>query len=199
MWVLALVVMAPALQGCAWLLMRQQGGETTAPPAVMSPIPLPQMSAVPSLAAGELATPDQLAALLGPDDFAAVGLEGAGPASFDPAGEPGNVYAVYAGLSGAAGGIEVDVFASGTADDAAALVQDPGMFAVDAATKASMGAERATLIAEQPTNDGTSTYDTLWVQKGRLAAAIAIPTSGRSSDQLAALATLLLTRSSPYQ
>jgi hypothetical protein len=146
-----------------------------------------------------VATPDQLAALLTPDDFAALGVEGAGPPSYDASGSPGAVYAVYAGRSGADGGIEVDIFADGRAEDAAALVQEVALFALDPAEKASTGAERANLNTEQPTNDGTSTYDTLWVQKGRLAAAISIPTSGRSHAQLVALATTLLARSAPYR
>jgi hypothetical protein len=144
-------------------------------------------------------TPEQLATLLGPDDFSAVGLDGAGPPSYDPAGEPGSVYAVYAGLSGASGGLEVDVFAYQSAEDAAALVDDPGLWALDPDTKSTIGAERASLIDGQPTNDGTATYDTLWVQAGRLVAAISIPTSDQSRDQLLGLATVLLARSAPYQ
>ena len=196
---IALVVMAPALQGCALLLMGGQGSVETAAPAVVSPLPLPSANAAPSLAPGALPTPDQLASLLGPGDFSAVGIEGAGPPSYDPAGEPGSVYAVYRGLSGAAGGLEVDVFVPGSADDAAAMVFDPGLFALDAETKAAIGAERATLIDEQATNDGTATYDTLWVQDGRLVAVISIPTSEGSRDQLLGLATLLLARSAAYQ
>ena len=195
----ALVVMAPTLQGCSLLLMGRQGDVATAAPAV-SAVPLPTAAAAePSLAAGALPTPDQLAALLGPGDFSAVGIEGAGPPSYDAAGEPGSVYAVYQGLSGAAGGLEVDVFVSENASDAAALVFDPGMWALDADTKSTMGAERATLIDGQSTNDGTAMYDTLWVQKGRLVAAISIPTSEQSRDQLLGLATLLLARSAAYQ
>ena len=195
----ALVVLTPTLQGCSLLLMGRQGSVETAAPAVVSPLPLPPASAVPSLAPGALPTPDELASLLGPDDFSAVGIEGAGPPSYDPGGEPGSVYAVYAGLSGAAGGLEVDVFVSQTVDEAAAQVFDAGLYAVDADTKATMGAERATLIAGQPTNDGTATYDTLWVQDGRLVAVISIPTSEGSPEQLVGLATLILARSAAYQ
>ena len=91
------------------------------------------------------------------------------------------------------------MFVPGSADDAAAMVFDPGLFALDAETKAAIGAERATLIDEQATNDGTATYDTLWVQDGRLVAVISIPTSEGSRDQLLGLATLLLARSAAYQ
>jgi hypothetical protein len=195
--VLTLAALAPALQGC-WLLTRSTD-MATAPPPVVSPVPIPSVAAQPSSAPGELPTPERLASLLGPGDFEAVGLEGAGPPTFDAAGEPGSVYAVYAGLSGAAGGIEVDVFILPTVEDAAAMVTDPGLFSVDEATKAGMGAERAALIAEQATNDGTGQFDTLWVQKGRLVAAISIPTSERSPDQLVSLATQLLARSAADQ
>ena len=70
---------------------------------------------------------------------------------------------------------------------------------MDAAAKQQMGAERATFMAPTATNDGTSTYDTIWVQKGRLVADIGIPTTATSRDQLMALAKLVLDRSTAYQ
>lgn len=157
---LSLVAAGLVLQGCVLFRMRPGGTGATAPAAAASPPPVASAVAGTSPAAASLATPEQLAALLGPDDFAAVGIDGAGAPTFDPNGEPGNVYAVYAGLSGAAGGIEVDVFASGTSEDAATMVQDPGLYAVDATAKGPTGAERATFIGGQTTNDGTAMYDT---------------------------------------
>jgi hypothetical protein len=181
------------------LLLAGQREAATAEPPVVGPLPLPSAGALPSLPSGALPTPEQLATLLGPDDFAAVGIEGAGPPSYDPNGDLGSVYAVYAGLSGAAGGLEVDVFVSPTADEAAAMVIDPGLWALDATTKATIGADHATLIDQQPTNDGTATYDTLWAQKGRLVAVISVPTTDASREQLLGLATLLLARSAASQ
>lgn len=195
---LMLVVVAPALQGCAFMLMRQQGDDTTPPAPVVSARPTVSTAPEPSRAPGELPSPSELVVLT-TDDFAAVGVEGATAPTFDPNGSPGAVYAVYAGLSGAAGGIEVDVFVSETEDEAASLVQDPGLYALDAGSKAATGADRATLIAEQSTNDGSSSYDTLWVQKGRLAAAISVPHTETSKDALVRLAALLLTRTAAYQ
>jgi hypothetical protein len=147
---------------------------------------------------GALPTSDQLAALLGPDDFTAAGVPGAAAPSVNP-GDPGSAYIVYAGPSSAGGGIELDVFVYETLEDAASLVFDPGIFALDEASKQTLGAERATFMAEQATNDGTGTFDTLWAQKGRLAFALGIPTTDTSRDQLLALGRLVLERSAAYQ
>ena len=107
-------------------------------------------------------TADELAALLCPDDFSAVGLAGAGAPTVNANGGPRTVYAVYAGRSAADGGIELDVFISDTPEEAATLVQDPGLYELDAPTKQELGADRATLIADASTNDGTAAYDVLW-------------------------------------
>jgi hypothetical protein len=212
--ILALLLLVPTLGGCALLFAGSTGGgvvsETAAPPvAVASPAvqtaPPPVAVASPAVqtappAAGSpraLPTVDQLATLLGPDDFTTVGVAGAGTPTSN--GEPGSVYAVYAGVSSAGGGIEMDVFVLDTPAAAAAMVVDPGLFALDAVSTQQTGAERATFIGASATNDGTSTYDVIRVQKGRLVAEIGIPTTATSRDQLLALAKLVVDRSAQYQ
>ena len=201
--VLALVVLAPMLGGCALLLATSVGGTSGGAPSpvvvLASPVVMasPVNAPPPARSPGAPPSPDKLAALLGPDDFTAVGVVGAGMPTVN--GESGSAYVVYAGNSSAGGGIEVDVFVLDTPEDAAAMVYDPGLFALDDATKQRMGADRATFIGATATNDGTSTYDTIWVQQGRLVADIGIPTTATSRDQLLALGKLVLDRSTAYQ
>ncbi len=108
---LALIATVPMLGACSLLLQAYGGGVSSggAVPTVLISSPVPVGTVAPPTSPGPLASPGELAALLGPDDFTAVGVTGAGAPSFDSNGEPGSVYAVYAGLSSASGGIEVDV------------------------------------------------------------------------------------------
>jgi hypothetical protein len=70
--------------------------------------------------------------LLRPADFGAVGLSGAGAPSINTSG--GDSFCiVYAGVSGAGGGLELDVFLYATAADAAGDFGDVGLYAVDPA------------------------------------------------------------------
>ena len=71
--------------------------------------------------------------------------------------------------------------------------------ALDDTTKQALGAEHATLEQGTPTNDGSSTYDLIWAQNGRVVFDLGIPSSPQSRDQLLALAALVLERSQPYQ
>ena len=197
---LALVAMVPLLCGCQLLFhqtVRVGIGVESAAPDVLVPSPESVESPIPARSPGPPPTVEELAALLGPDDFSAVGVTGAGAPTTN--GVDGNAYIVYAGLSAGAGGIELDVSVLDTAEDAAAMVTDPGLFAVDAATKQDMGADLATIIEGNATNDGTGTFDTLRAQKGRLVFDLGIPTTATSRDQLIALAKLVLSRSADYQ
>ena len=67
--------------------------------------------------ASSSSVPTDLCELLRPDDFAAAGVDGAGEPEATTDGT-GSSYCVYAGESGATGGIELDVFPS--ADEASA-------------------------------------------------------------------------------
>lgn len=194
--ILAVVALVPMLAGCELFLL----SSGVPPIAAPSPRVIAEGSAGPLPPATVGALPDgaRLASLLGVDDFAAVGLQGAGTPVINST-EPGSAYVVYAGPSAAGGGIELDVFVLSSLDDAAAMVQDPGLFAIDEASKADLGADRAALIAGSTTNDGTATYDVLWGQKGHVVFDIGIPTSPQSHDQLMALGKLVIARSADFQ
>ena len=203
--ILVLLLFAPLLGGCALLFATSVSGTSSGAPspvvamasavAMASPVSAP--TSTPPGSPTALPTPEQLAPLLGPDDFTSVGVAGAGTPTFK--GEPGSALVVYKGPSSGGGGIEMDVFIAATPADAAAMVFDPGMHALDAASKQAIGADRAIFIGDAATNEGTSTYDTIWIQKGRLVADIGIPTTPTSRDQLVALAKLVLDRSADYE
>ena len=65
---------------------------------------------------GSVTDAQHLADLLGPGDFSAAGVPGAGTPTVNP-GDPGSVFVVYAGKSGGTGGIEFDAVLGDTADD----------------------------------------------------------------------------------
>jgi hypothetical protein len=204
--VLVLVLLAPSVSGCALLMASPIGArDGGAPsPVVVAASPMTVGSTPGNSTTSEvppsvdaLPTPERLATLLGPADFTSVGVTGAGAPTAN--GEPGSAFVVYAGVSSGGGGIEMDAFVLDTLEAAAAMVTDPGLFALDDASKLQMGAERATFIDSQATNDGTSTYDDIRVQRGRLVVEIGIPTTATSRDQLIVLATLVLSRSTEYQ
>jgi hypothetical protein len=137
----------------------------------------------------------QLASLLGPGDFSAVGVGGAGtPTVNNP--EPGSAYIVYAGLSSGTGGIELDVAVGQDSTEMA------GVFAAMAAPfldfegkgKASLPmADDAQLRTDNPI-DGGGTWAGVAVQKGRLVFVLGIPSSPDAEAQLVSLAKLVLER-----
>jgi hypothetical protein len=123
--------------------------------------------------------------LLTPADLAAAGIEGAADPT-DNADEFGH-YCVYAGTSGATGGIEFDVFPH---DDAASATET-----------------YETVIAEGPSGqplpgdafdassfavDGDVAYAT--VRQGKLVFALSVPAVDNAEAGLAALATLIVQR-----
>ena len=93
-----MLVLAPVLAGCSLLFAAPPiDGPVPVPSPVVvgaSPVALPTAAAAtqPPVTATQGPPPSsaELATLLGPEDFAAVGVEGAGPASFTDAG-PGAV------------------------------------------------------------------------------------------------------------
>ena len=201
-----LAALAPALAGCSLLF--------GAPPIDVGPVAVPSPAAAteppgalptasspetqPPVAASQGALPSsaELATLLGPDDFAAVGVRGRS-ASFSDAG-PGSVYAVYAGLSSAAGGIELDVFVLPTAEEAASLVQDPGFGARRHDQAGTRGRARHARTGNADQRRVLNVRPHLGPERA-CRVDLGIPSSPESRDQLVALAALVLERSQPYR
>ncbi len=158
-------------------------------------------SAVPSAAAsasgtatgtaelgGPVAKGGNFCDLLGPGDFLAVGVSGAHTPTKNSDGTA-DAYCVYAGVSGATGGIEFDIF---TGDPVSSYQQIVSNAALIADTKGDLpGVDNVGMVTSGPGNMAA-----IGVQKGRLTFDIDIPTGPNARAQLIALAKLVLQRSS---
>ena len=143
---------------------------------------------------GIVARGGDLCGLLGPGDFLAAGVPGAGPPSSNST-PPADYYCVYAGRSSYMGGIEFDAFLADSAADAASIFKtvtketaDPD--AIDPAK--AMLLHHALLSLKAP-GDPRS-FASIDVRKGRLVFAIGFPSGPQAEAQLLALARLVLQR-----
>jgi hypothetical protein len=141
-------------------------------------------------AGGPVARGGDYCGLLGPGDFAAAGLAGAGAPSANP--DPQGAYCVYAGRSGATGGIELDVFVGTDDADASAIFVNVRSF-IDVGTgKAALPeADEVALLASA---GGSPDYAVIAVRKGLLVFGISFPAGDGAQDRLVALARLVLAR-----
>ena len=141
---------------------------------------------------GSVAAGDDLCGLLGPGDFAAVGISGTGGPSENNQ-DNSNVYCVYAGKSAATGGVEFDAFLAGSKADSEATFNEIAapMLDFEGVGKAAFpDADGAQLRTDIPGG-----YAGIAIWKGKLAFDIGVPTSAQAKDQLIALAKLVLQRS----
>lgn len=138
--------------------------------------------------------------LLGPGDFAAVGVSGAGTPTVNP-GDPGSIFAVYAGKSAGTGGIELDVVVG---DDASAMGEVYAPMAVPFSGIANgnavdvAGADAAVMRTDNALDSGGQ-WAAIVVQKGKLVFLIGIPTSEAAASQLMSLAKLVVERGSALE
>lgn len=185
----------------AWALVVSAcgGGGSASAPASAS---LPTQVASPEAVAGATSTTgpgstghavqpgESLCGLLGPGDFAAVGLPAAGVPTLSGDGST-EAYCVYAGTSSATGGLEFDAFtsadAAGSVDvyttvlgESAAGVPVPELAGVDAADLSL---------------DAGGTFASIAVRAGRLVFDIGLPRGSGARDQMLALSRLVLERS----
>ena len=139
---------------------------------------------------GGVPTPDELCQLLTPADWAAVGLTTAGPPTIDTDG-PGSAYCVYGGTTGGADSLELDVFATASIADATLTLETIKQSIPDLQVVGVRGAQDAVINASIDDSFGV-----ILVRAGRLALTVTAPTSNSITDQLTALATLVLERAS---
>ncbi len=123
--------------------------------------------------------------LLKPADFTRVGVPGAGPPQINPA-----YYCVYAGKSGATGGIEFDVFVDPTPGEAA------GTYAKGREELAQMAAAPANLqgVDQGEIFGGPGAPVSLIARRGTFTFVITIPGRDNATDQLLRLGRLVLKR-----
>jgi hypothetical protein len=104
----------------ASLLLLAACGGKAATPTPGAPTTAPAMGPGPSFVTGEIPSAEMLCQILTPADFAAMNFVNA-PAPSAPtvnSDEPGSAYCVYAGDSGASGGLEFDAFVTANVVDA---------------------------------------------------------------------------------
>jgi hypothetical protein len=141
---------------------------------------------------GPVTDASRLCDLLGPGDFAAAGIAGAGAPTVNSDG-PGSAYCVFAGTSTATGGIEFDAFVEANATDAAAtfetIVTESG---VDLQEIAVPGADEA--LGYDGVAGEAEDFAAVVVRKGNLVFTVGAPGGEGMATKLAALATLVLAR-----
>jgi len=105
--------------------------------------------------------------------------------------EPDSAYMVYAGKSGATGGIEFDVFYTDDPEEtfANASCEVAGLVK----TTLEVSADDAVLATGLDTGRGGK-WATITVRNGRLVFCISIPDSGQAQTQLIALSKIVLER-----
>ncbi len=145
---------------------------------------------------GPVAAGGDLCGLLGPGDFAAAGVAGAGTLTSNST-PPTDYYCVYAGTSSGTGGIELDAFLLASADDPDGVfdtVLNESGILVRTERAADVGADRAA-IATNLTSD-TGKVAIIAVRKGPLVFDIGFPAGPDAERQLIDLAKLVLQRAS---
>jgi hypothetical protein len=131
----------------------------------------------------------KLCDLLGPGDFAAVGINGAAAPTVNSDG-PGSAYCVYAGQSAATGGIEFDVFVDEDAE---------GVFdTIVAESSGELTPATIPGVDEALGTDGVAGqadgYGTVVVRKGPLVFTIAAPGGPGTALKLSGLAAVVIAR-----
>jgi hypothetical protein len=136
---------------------------------------------------------------LNTSDFTSVGIQGTtGPQA--NVIHPTAAYCVYAGNSGASGGVEFDVFYPAGATPAAVkahehtlMMETGGSVGEGAYSTISMpGVDAAHLGTDMHT--GKAPFDSIVVRKGNLILIITIPATAQAPSQLRKLATIALRR-----
>lgn len=174
------LIMALALVGCG-------SG------AAVTPTPTPAPSG--RFSPGIVPSKEQLCALLTPADWNAAGLRDAGPPEMDDDGPgTGSAYCVYNGLSGATGGLELDVFVSQTIEDAQLTYAQILESIPDPTPPNLSGVDDA--VMDTSIEPG---FGAILVRAGRLVATITLPAGLAAADQLTSLMALVLTRAAALQ
>lgn len=167
-------------------------GATTAPRTDALPTSAPTATA-PDVTGAGLPSAEELCALLTADDWGAYGYETAAQPTINSDG-PGSAYCVFAGESGATGGLELDAFAHDTVEEAEETF-DVTLEGMPGAAASTLPGVDAALVA----TDIESSYAAIVVRNGRFVYTISLPTGDEAQAQLLALAATVLTRSQAWR
>jgi hypothetical protein len=137
---------------------------------------------------GPVSAGGNFCALLGPGDFAAVGVSGAHTPTKNSDG-PADAYCVYSGVSGATGGIEFDIFTGDPVSSYQQIVANGSLVADRSGDLPGVDAF-GTIV------NGPGDMAAIGVQKGAMTFDIDVPTGPTARAQLIALAKLVLDRGS---
>lgn len=138
---------------------------------------------------GPVARGGNYCALLGPGDFAAAGISGAGAPKINT-DENGGHYCVYAGTSGGTGGIELDVFTGDPVGTYQTIAGETGTVTELSAADLP-GADQAGINL-----NSTGGMAAIVVRSGQLTFDMSFPTNPQARSQLLALAALVMLRGS---
>lgn len=185
---LAALLLVSALGACT------SASATTAPAsptatagATGTPTTAPSAATSGGALGGPVAPGGNFCELLGPGDFAAVGVSGAGTPTKNSEGTA-DAYCVYSGVSGATGGIEFDIFVGDPVSSYQQIVANGALIADT--TGDLPGVDAVATVMKGPGNMAA-----IGVRKGRMAFDIDVPTGPNARPQLIALAKLVLERS----
>lgn len=157
----------------------------------------PQSSAanVGGATGGPVASGGDLCNILGPGDFAAAGIAGAGAVDANNT-PPTDYYCVYAGKSSGTGGIEFDAFDvdAATAADVFDTVLNSAGILVRTDRAGDVGADQAVIATNVPGDQGAGTVAIIVVRKGGFVFDIGFPAGPNAEQQLIGLAKLVLSR-----
>jgi hypothetical protein len=170
-------------------------------PAVTAPAVATASSAVPAATGatstvngasrgGPVQPGETLCGLLGPGDFTAAGIPGAGVPTLSGNGST-EAYCVFAGTSSATGGIELDAF-TGTASDAVATYAT--VLGESASTGESVVADLSGAADASMNLADAGGSATIAVRAGKLVFALGLPKTDSARTQLLVLARLVLDR-----
>jgi hypothetical protein len=162
---------------------------TSATPTAETPSPAaPNAATSGGALGGPVAKGGNFCDLLGPGDFAGVGVSGAHTPTKNSDGTA-DAYCVYAGVSGATGGVEFDIYIG---DPIASYQQIVTNGALVADTTGDLpGVDAVGTVMKGPGNMAA-----IGVRKGKMAFDIDVPTGPNARAQLISLAKLVLQRSS---
>lgn len=138
---------------------------------------------------GTVARGGDFCGLLGPGDFATVGVNGARTPTKN-SDDVTDAYCVYSGVSGGTGGIEFDIFLTDSVGAYREIKANGGILGDDAT------GDLPGVDAAGTQMDGLAHMADIGVRKGGMAFDIDVPTNPNARTQLIALAKLVLERAS---
>ena len=179
---------APASNPTATASAAGGGAPTAVPSAAVPSAAVPSAATSGGALGGTVAAGGNFCELLGPGDFAAVGVSGARAPTKNSDG-PSDAYCVYSGISGATGGIEFDIFIGDPVSSYQQIVANGHLIADT--TGDLPGVDAVGTVMNGPGNMAA-----IGARKGTMTFDIDVPTGPNARAQLIALAKLVLQRSS---